>query len=61
MSARVCPKCLRRGRHLTASSQQAVVDYFRCDSCGHVWAVDKLTDAKARDITIDLVKHADSN
>ena len=37
-----CPQCLEAlGRFLPAASEAAWVDYFRCDSCGHVWAVAK--------------------
>jgi uncharacterized Zn finger protein len=42
MQARICPKCQTLGRHLAATSENAVVDYYRCDRCGHVWTIDKL-------------------
>jgi uncharacterized Zn finger protein len=37
-----CPSCsVNRGRWLEGSSKDAYVDYFRCDSCGHVWNIPK--------------------
>ena len=37
-----CPSChTRTGRHLEATSRGAVADFFRCLSCGNVWAVPK--------------------
>lgn len=48
-----CTQCHRPGRLLPSSSEGAVVDYYRCDACGHVWTRDKANpDAKPRDITI---------
>jgi len=38
---RTCHQCGRVGRLLADSSQDAAVDYFRCDHCGSVWAYDK--------------------
>ena len=33
-----CPACgSREVKCLTALSKDAHVDYFRCDSCAHVW------------------------
>jgi len=38
----VCPRCGHAAAHyLTATSQRAVVDYFRCNPCGHVWTEPK--------------------
>lgn len=49
---RVCPKCHQVGRLLEAASQDAVVEYYRCDACGHVWSHDKGNPkAPARDVT----------
>jgi uncharacterized Zn finger protein len=45
---------MHRGRHLAASSQNARVDYYRCDRCGHVWTVDK--EGKSRDVTIEVTR-----
>jgi hypothetical protein len=52
MQQSVCPKCLHQGRHLAASSEYALVDYYRCDRCGHVWTLDKK--GKSRNVTIDV-------
>lgn len=54
MQQRVCPKCTHHGRHLAASSQNARVDYYRCDRCGHVWAIDHT--GKSKDVTIPVAK-----
>ena len=38
-----CPECSsRHTRWLPATSELAVVDYFRCDACGAVWVVDEI-------------------
>jgi hypothetical protein len=37
----LCTECLHTGRHLAASSENAMVDYYRCDHCGHVWSINK--------------------
>jgi hypothetical protein len=37
---RLCPLCRQPGRRLEVSSSNPfaqVVDYYRCDPCGHVW------------------------
>ena len=52
MPARICSKCQTAGRHLAATSENAVVDYYRCDRCGHVWAIDK--GGARHDVTIDI-------
>ena len=40
MPDRPCPSCSSGGpRHLQESSSGAICDYYRCDACGHVWAV----------------------
>jgi len=59
MPARTCPKCAKLGRFLPATSENAVVNYHRCDSCWHVWTVDKTkTNARLRDITITIPSKA---
>ena len=35
--------CGQPGRLLTWVSYNAYVDYFRCETCGHVWACEKGT------------------
>jgi hypothetical protein len=34
---RKCPKCARDGKFLEASSCNAIVSYYRCAVCCHVW------------------------
>ena len=52
MPYRICPKCQAQGRLLEAASQDAVVEYYRCNTCGHVWTRDKdHPDAPLADIT----------
>ena len=41
MPKRLCPTCQLRGRLLPDSSTGARVEYYRCDSCGTVWALNK--------------------
>jgi transposase-like protein len=43
---RPCPHCYATGRFLVDSSKQAQVDYYRCDSCGFVWVLDRSDPAK---------------
>ena len=51
MSSHPCPKCHSLGNHLPATSENALVDYYRCNHCGHVWSLDK--QGARRDVTID--------
>jgi rubredoxin len=37
MPQRQCPVCRIEGTLLEHSSQDAVVDYFRCSQCGRIW------------------------
>jgi len=47
-----CPKCGRVGRRLDEASRDAYVNYYRCDTCGHVWNVSKDNpDAPSQDVT----------
>lgn len=41
MPQRLCPTCQHQGRLLPDSSTGARVNYYRCDTCGTVWARDK--------------------
>jgi len=51
MAHRTCPTCQQPGRLLENASENSLVDYYRCDRCGHVWANDKRNpDAPSRDI-----------
>jgi transposase-like protein len=57
MTENTCPRCTSQGRLLVESSKDAVVDYFRCDRCGHVWNRDKKNpNAPTRDVTIRVTK-----
>jgi hypothetical protein len=38
---RACPRCYSPGRFLEGASKETHVDYYRCDTCGHVWRYDK--------------------
>ncbi len=41
-TTQLCSEChAARGRWLPASSAAAMVDYFRCGYCGHVWTMPK--------------------
>ena len=37
MPARTCPHCNETGRFLDQASRNATVNYYRCESCGHIW------------------------
>lgn len=39
--AAACHDCGGASRLLKVCSQDAIVDYFRCDACGNVWTCDK--------------------
>jgi hypothetical protein len=42
VSIQPCPKCQRPApRLLNGVSAEAVVNYYRCDGCGHVWILPK--------------------
>jgi hypothetical protein len=34
------------GRLLVDSSTDAAMDYYRCDLCGEIWALDRTDDSK---------------
>jgi uncharacterized Zn finger protein len=36
-----CPECGSRGHFLVEASKIAQFNYYRCDECWHVWALDK--------------------
>ena len=37
-----CPQChFAPPQWLSETSKEAVVDYYRCEACGHVWHVPK--------------------
>lgn len=40
-----CPECQRNAAYpLEALNREALVDYFRCSACGHVWTTPKHTE-----------------
>ena len=53
MPTRPCPDCQHVApRWLDGPSTNAVVDYYRCDHCGHVFSVPKdRPNAPSRDVT----------
>ena len=52
MPGRTCQKCANVGQHLDPSSDDAGVDYYRCEYCGHGWAFDKKT-GRAHIVTVE--------
>jgi uncharacterized Zn finger protein len=54
MPVKLCPHCgAPTARLLTGVSTEAIVNYYRCLACGHVWTVPKDDpDAPTRDVTI---------
>ena len=58
----ICPECKRPGRLLEAASQNAWVNYYRCDACGHVWTYDKNDlNAPPRHVTNSMTVTASRN
>lgn len=53
MQLRFCPTCGSVGYHLAVSSENAMVDYYRCDVCGHVWSISK-THGTSRHVTAEV-------
>ena len=51
MRTRLCPVCKCPGRLLADSSKNALVEYFRCDPCGHVWTHKKF-DSKSPSVQV---------
>jgi hypothetical protein len=48
----ICPVCQSVKVHwLKSSSEDAMVDYCRCEVCGHVWNVPKRGDGTIRHVT----------
>ena len=53
MPHRLWPICRIQGRLLQAPSRDAFVEYYHCDTCGHIWThVKSNPDTPAKDITI---------
>ncbi|HEY1302412.1 MAG TPA: hypothetical protein VGF24_02610 [Vicinamibacterales bacterium] len=52
MAEHVCPSCGSTGRYLPEPSKHAMVNYYRCPDCYHVWALYKDNpDMPHRDVT----------
>jgi len=47
-----CPKCHRPGHWLPSPSRDSQVDYYRCDTCVHVWNVPKDKCEPIHDVTV---------
>ena len=58
MNARCCPKCQSNNlRFLDGASDEALVNFYRCDKCGHVWTVSKYDpDGPTTDVTLPMKK-----
>jgi transposase-like protein len=54
MPSRSCPHCRQATpRHLPFSSDHSVADYYRCDTCGYVFTIDKThPDGPIREVTM---------
>ena len=48
---RQCPKCQHPSVIQLQISEIAWVEYYRCDSCGHVWTAPKDGVGPIRDVT----------
>jgi rubredoxin len=56
MPYRLCPRCKKQGRLLEHISQDALVEYYRCDPCNHAWTHAKGDpQAPPQDVTIKPV------
>jgi hypothetical protein len=51
MGTCACPVCSRETSPLPHLSETALVYYFRCDGCRHIWTVDKEDPAITNDVT----------
>ena len=52
LSRKACPACgTQAPRHLDEISKDAVVDFFECVSCHHLWTVNKFDASKMTHIT----------
>jgi hypothetical protein len=52
MPIRPCPACSTPSpRHMEGISATAVVNYYRCPECFHIWTVDKLDPTKITHVT----------
>ena len=51
MTRPLCPNCGSSEAHELEASQFAIVDYYRCGDCAHVWTANKKTHAIVMHIT----------
>ena len=52
MPGHPCPQCQQpASRKLDSASQYAIVTYYRCEGCGHVWSVFKDEHETIRHVT----------
>jgi hypothetical protein len=53
MPHRLCRNCQIQGRLLEGPSEDAFVEYWRCDRCGHIWTHDKANpNLPPKDVTV---------
>ena len=59
MPHRLCPRCPIQGRLLDGPSQDAFVEYWRCDQCSHVWSHERANPTSPhKDVTVPSDKAA---
>jgi hypothetical protein len=52
MPVQPCPACYHQTpRHLHDTSTEAIVNYYRCLTCGHIWTIHKLNPAIVTNVT----------
>jgi hypothetical protein len=47
MRSQPCPLCGTAGAFLSAPSRRLELDYYECEHCGEIWAVDPADPAKS--------------
>jgi hypothetical protein len=59
MTPETCQFCNKSGNEWTGPShQRAQTRYYRCDTCGHVWSVDRDVTAAPPAARTDLTGHS---
>jgi Zn ribbon nucleic-acid-binding protein len=48
-----CPHCQIPSPKLMDMSRECSVDYYRCESCSHVWTVDRVTGQFIQHVTVE--------
>ena len=52
MPIQPCPACAQQPpRHLDETSKEAHVNYYRCNSCGHIWTIHKQDPSRVTHVT----------